>query len=154
MEHWEEFAKNLLERMGFGSYRVEVDPEHRHGSIFIYEGEQLIADHLPEFVESVNHLVGVVAQKRDDQPVLFDINNYRKERERLLNQLARAAARKAVATGEEVTLPPMNSYERRLIHVELAAHPEVITESQGIGKERRVIVRTVGDRAHSPTATL
>jgi len=70
-----------------------------------------------------------------------DLNYYRKERERLIAELARAAAKKASITKEEVALPPMNAYERRLVHVELTTHPELKTESIGVGRERHVIIK-------------
>ena len=38
----------------------------------------------------------------------------------------------------------MNSYERRLVHVELAIHPDVTTESIGAGKNRYVIIKPIG----------
>ena len=37
----------------------------------------------------------------------------------------------------------MNSYERRLVHVELAVHPSVTTESAGEGRERYVIIKPI-----------
>src|ERR1700680_3223342 len=119
MEYWEPFLKNLVERMGFGDFKAEVDEAHRSASIVIYEQPAGFREHIPLFVESMNHLAQVIAQKRGEAPMFIDVNNKRKEREKLLSELARAAARKAVATKEPVSLPAMNSYERRLIHVEL-----------------------------------
>lgn len=129
--------------MGFKEYNLEIDSEHHHGSVFIYNQPPLFEEYIPGFVESINHLVQIIAQKSGEQPIVFDINNYRKEREKLIAELARAAARKVLATKEAVSLPVMNSYERRLIHVELAHHPDVATESEGAGKGRYVIVRLV-----------
>src|SRR6185295_16804276 len=96
-----------------------------------------------------NHLIQLVARKQGAQPVFLDINNYRREREHLIVELARATARKAVATKTEIPLPAMNSYERRLAHMELAAHPEVTTESVGRGRSRYVIVKPLSERAPS-----
>jgi spoIIIJ-associated protein len=76
--------------------------------------------------------------------VLFlDINRYRQERENLITELAKAAAKKALATKGEIPLPAMNSYERRLVHVALAVHPDVMTESAGAGKGRYVIIKPI-----------
>lgn len=143
MESWEQFLKNLVERMGFGDFKAEVDEAHRSASIVIYEQPPGFREYIPLFVESMNHLSQVIAQKRGEQALFIDINNYRKEREKLLSELARAAARKAVATKEPVSLPAMNSYERRLIHMELAGRPDVLTESEGAGRDRYVTVRLV-----------
>ncbi|HUZ92369.1 MAG TPA: R3H domain-containing nucleic acid-binding protein [Candidatus Paceibacterota bacterium] len=130
--------------MGFSDYRIEVKPEEKHGSIFIYDSAELVKANLPMLVESVNHLIQMIAKKNGAQATFLDINNYRQEREHLIAELARAAAKKVTQTKEKVSLPSMNSYERRLVHVELAVHPEVTTESAGEGKERYVIVKPVG----------
>jgi predicted RNA-binding protein Jag len=145
MDRWETFLKNLVEHMGFGDFKAEVDEQRRSASIVIYEQPPGFREHIPLFVESLNHLSQVLAQKSGEQAMFIDVNNYRKEREKLLSELARAAARKVVATKEKVSLPAMNSYERRLIHVELAGRPDVLTESEGNGRERYVTVRLVGE---------
>lgn len=132
--------------MGFDDYTFEIDEEHRHGRIFIHNHPSLVKEHLPTILESLNHLVQLVAKKENEPPFFFDVNNYRREREELISELARAAARKAVITKESISLPAMNSYERRLIHVELATHPEVTTESAGADRERYVIVKPIEEK--------
>lgn len=141
--------------MGFRDYKVEIDEEHHSGSVVVFDAPVSLREYVPLFVESLNHLSQILAQKQGIPPLFYDVNNYRKEREKLLTELARAAARKAVATKEPVTLPAMNSYERRIIHMELAGHPEVMTESQGGGKERFVTVKLVEEnvpKAQGPQA--
>lgn len=129
--------------MGFRDYRLELIIEESRGSLFIYENEVWLKENLPMVVESINHLLQMVAKKNQVKGVFLDINNYRQERESLIGELARAAAKKVMLTKTEVQLPSMNSYERRLVHVELALHPEVKTESVGEGKERYVIIKPV-----------
>jgi len=143
MDSWETIAKKIAEYMGFRDYRVEVQPEEKRVALFIYDGGNLLKENLPAVVESVNHLFQMIARKNEAELVFLDVNNYREERKTLIAELARAAARKATATKTEVPLPAMNSYERRLVHTELAVHPEVTTESAGEGKERYVIIRPI-----------
>ena len=150
MEPWTLFTKKFIELLGFSDYTVDIDAEHRHGSVFIHDNAALIKEHLPVLVESVNHLLQLVARKRGESPLFIDINNYRRERESLIVELVRASARKALATKQEVSLPAMNSYERRLAHVELAANPSVMTESVGTGHGRYVIIRPIIEGASSP----
>ncbi|MDO8574240.1 MAG: R3H domain-containing nucleic acid-binding protein [bacterium] len=129
--------------MGFRDYRVEIDEENKKGLIFVYDNPSLVKDNLPLLVDSVNHLAQMIARKSDDSAIFIDINNYRQERENLIAELAKAAAKKVIATGENVSLPIMNSYERRLVHVTLAIHPEVITESTGEKKDRHVVIKKI-----------
>ena len=146
MNNQENLARKIIEVRGFDDYTFELDEEHRHGRIFIHNHPSLVKEHLPAILESLNHLVQLVAKKENETPFFFDVNNYRREREELISELARAAARKAVVTKKSISLPAMNSYERRLIHVELAAHPEVTTESAGADRERYVIVKPIEEK--------
>lgn len=133
----------MIDLMGFRDYRVEIDEENKKGLIFVYDNPSLVKDNLPLLVDSVNHLAQMIARKSDDSAIFIDINNYRQERENLIAELAKAAAKKVIATGENVSLPIMNSYERRLVHVTLAIHPEVITESTGEKKDRHVVIKKI-----------
>jgi spoIIIJ-associated protein len=140
--NFQTFVQQLLERMGFRDFHVEVKEENR-GTVFIYENQALVKEVLPLLVQSVNHVVQLLGRKHGILPVVFDINNYRQERENLIAELAKAAAKKVHMTKTEVSLPAMNAYERRIVHTALAVHPEVTTESVGEGKERYVIVKPV-----------
>lgn len=143
MKNWQEFVTELVIKMGFKDYTVDIDVEHNHGMLYVHDDPQLIKDNLSQIVEELNYLIQLVARKENVHPIFLDVNNYRKEREHLIIELARATARKAVATKQEVQLPPMNSYERRIAHMELASRPDVSTESIGKGKGRYVVVRPI-----------
>ncbi len=147
MKNQEAFTRKIIELIGFDDYTLELDEGHRHARIFIHNHPHLLKENLPAILQSLNHLIQLVAKKENEAPLFFDINNYRREREGLIAELARAAARKAVATEEEISLPAMNSYERRLIHIELAIHPDVTTESVGAGKNRYVVVKPIKEKA-------
>ena len=73
--------------------------------------------------------------------VFLDINGYRREREEMVRNQARQAAKEAVLKKESVMLEPMNAYERRLAHMELSTRPDVTTESVGREPSRRVVVK-------------
>jgi len=150
MEDWEPFIRKIIELLGFRDYALEVDNEHRHGSAFIHDDSALVRDNLPNLIESINHLIQLVARKKKANPFFLDINNYRHERETLIVELARATARKAVATKTEIPLPVMNSYERRLAHTELSTRPDVMTESIGKGRGRYVVVKPILESTIEP----
>lgn len=147
MKNWNEFVTELAQKMGFKDCGADIDEEHNHGVLYLRDDPGLVKQNLPIIVESLNYLLQLVARKENVKPLFLDINNYRKEREHLIIELARATARKAVATGQEVSLPAMNSYERRIAHMELASRPDIATESFGKGKGRYVVVRpmSLGD---------
>lgn len=134
-----EKIKKIVELMALSGTEVNIDEEHRRISLVI--DDMVVNDHMTSFLPALDHLVGLVFRKHDQAPFVLDINYYRKERERLIAELARAAARRATVTKEDVELPPMNAYERRLVHMEITTHPELKTESIGEGKERRVVIK-------------
>jgi spoIIIJ-associated protein len=72
--------------------------------------------------------------------VNIDVEGYRARRERQLRQMARRMADQAVKTGHRQSLEPMPANERRLIHIELRDHPDVITQSVGEEPGRKVTI--------------
>ncbi len=131
----------LIELMGFNDFRVEPDANFRKISIVI--NDTLIRDkHLPVLVLNLDRIVRLMAKQANHDPIVIDINNYRREREDLIVKLAKAAARKAALESTEVSLPVMNAYERRLVHTELAMRPDVKTESVGT-VSRFVVVKPI-----------
>ncbi|MDP3901649.1 MAG: R3H domain-containing nucleic acid-binding protein [bacterium] len=140
MEKIAEKIKKFLELIGFNDYTVNCDTENRKITIFINEGDWL-KKWLPQLVLDIDHLAKLMAKKEGVDKVFIDVNNYCVEREKLIVELAKAAARKVLINKQEVQLPAMNAYERRLVHVELATRPDVKTESSGDGHERHVVVR-------------
>lgn len=73
-------------------------------------------------------------------PLMIDVQGYRARRERQLRVLARRMADQVVHTGRRSALEPMPANERRIIHLELRDHPEVMTESVGEEPNRKVTI--------------
>lgn len=140
MENSSEKIKTLINLMGFPEAEVLIDKEHRRISLLIED--ELVNKKIPWLLPPLELLINLIL-KKEGQSFNFslDLNYYRKERERLIVELARAAAHKAMLTKQSVELPSMNAYERRLVHLEIATHPSLKTESIGQGKERRVVIK-------------
>lgn len=141
MDKLKETIEEMIKLMGFRDYSISADPVASKISAIINDAS--IKDQLPEMVANFSAITRTIGKKLGLPPVMFDINNYHKEREIIIIDLAKAAARKAVATKESVTLPAMNAYERRLVHTEIGMRPDVKTESVGEGKDRCVVVKIV-----------
>lgn len=139
MSNLEEKIKKLLELMGFSETRIMVDEEHRKISLFI--DDKVVEENAARFVSALEPIINLMLRKDSFPNCIVDVNYYRKERERLILELAKAAAHKAMVTKTDVELPPMNAYERRLVHVEITVHPELKTESVGIGRDRHIVIK-------------
>ncbi len=80
----------------------------------------------------------------DHSRLSFDANDYRMLRIAELRLSASAAAEKVKHTGEPFRFNPMNSRERRVIHIALRHETELRSESAGFGGHRHVIVYPAG----------
>jgi len=86
----------------------------------------------------------IIRKKIENIPIIhLDINNYRGQKDNSLRELAKKAAKRARFYKIPVALEAMSSYDRRIIHTELAVHPDIKTESTGEGANRRVVVKYI-----------
>lgn len=114
---------------------INVDIETEEPGILIgYHGETL---------SSLQLMLGIMVSKKLNEwvRVVVNVGDYREKREEVLKGMALSAAQKAKFSQEPVTLPPLNGNERRIIHLALADNPDVTSESEGEGEERRVVVK-------------
>ena len=74
-------------------------------------------------------------------PMTVDVESYRHRRSEKLRALAWRLAEQVRTRRSPFTLEPMLAYERRIIHLALAEHPDVTTESIGEGEARKVVIR-------------
>ena len=73
-------------------------------------------------------------------PIVIDVQGYKQRRADALQALAVRMAEQVRVKGVPFTLEPMPAYERRVIHLALADHPDVTTESTGEGDARKVVI--------------
>jgi spoIIIJ-associated protein len=73
--------------------------------------------------------------------VFVDINDYRRLKAQQAIETARQVVARVRASQKAEALAPMTSYERRIVHMELAACTDIATESIGEGANRRVIIK-------------
>jgi len=73
-------------------------------------------------------------------PIIIDVEGYKQRRYQALQAFAQQMAEQVKTRETPFTLEPMTAYERRIIHLALADHPDVITESIGEDEARRVVI--------------
>jgi len=134
--------EELIRLMGFNKKDVKVDADEEHRKISLKINDEVVQGKVtPQIMSAFNLLINQILRKHNESHCVVDLNYYHKERERLIVELARAAAKKAIMTKENIELPTMNSYERRIVHIEIATHPELETESIDQKERRRVIIK-------------
>jgi spoIIIJ-associated protein len=93
-------------------------------------------------LDSLQYLVSLVINRDQEEyiHVKVDTENYRQRRKATLENLAKNIAYKVRKTRRNVSLEPMNPYERRIIHSALQNDRYVTTHSEGEEPYRRVVV--------------
>ena len=81
--------------------------------------------------------------------VSINVGNYRAKREETLRILARKTAVKAVRQGRNISLEPMNPYERRIIHTAVQEIEGATSHSIGSDLDRRVVISPVEGAKHN-----
>src|SRR5713101_1158640 len=76
----------------------------------------------------------------DRRRLVVDVEHYRNRREETVKEMALRLAERVRRTGERVMMDPMQSYERRIVHITLEKEPGIRTESQGEEPNRRVAI--------------
>ena len=77
----------------------------------------------------------------DVDNITVDVNDYKKSRASYVINVAREVITRVRSTQKAEALFPMSSYERRIVHMELAACPDIATESIGAEPNRRIVVK-------------
>ena len=142
-----EVVNKLLSTAGartLATLRVARDPD-TGGPIVDITGEDsgLLIGRQGETLRALQFLVNTLVRKRMQQEsvrVVLDIERYRERRHNSLRELAFRVADRVAQSGKAIPLEPMQAAERRVIHVALAEHPRVTTESSGVGDGRRVTI--------------
>lgn len=73
-------------------------------------------------------------------PIVLDVEGYKQRRCEGLRALAVKLAEQVRTRKIPFAMEPMPAFERRVIHLALADHPDVMTESTGVGESRKVVI--------------
>lgn len=106
-------------------------------------GSGLLIGRRGQTLDAIEYLVNRMAGRGEEGEVgrvIVDIEGYRGRRQEYLEATARRLADKAKQTGRVVTLNPMSSRDRRIVHLTLQDDPGVETRSEGEGYYRRLLI--------------
>ena len=93
-------------------------------------------------LDALEHVVVKAVRLEEERlgKVAFDCEDYRRLRVEELRMMAQVACDRVLETGDPFALSPMNARERRIIHLAVRGRPEVRTQSEGTGPQRRVVI--------------
>ena len=138
------FLKGLLEHMDSNAEVKVYESEKGRYKVFL-EGDKLgaLIGRRGETLDAIQQLTNYSINRGSEKNrarVQVDAENYREKREQSLERLAEKVAGKVTKYRRNVTLEPMNAYERHVIHTALQDTPGVTTFSIGTEPNRRVVV--------------
>ena len=138
------FLSGLLEHMD-AKAEVKVYEVEKNRYKVILEGEKLgaLIGRRGETLDAIQQLTNYSINRGGESKrarVQIDAENYREKRKESLERLAQKVAGKVVKYRRNVTLEPMNAYERHVIHTALQDTQYITTFSIGTEPNRRVVV--------------
>jgi spoIIIJ-associated protein len=137
--------EEILEKMTTKG-RVEIY-EETEGTRFVIRTQEagILIGENGQNLAALSHVIKKIVDARvkdlEGLPFSFDVNDYQLKKIEELRNIAKMNAQRVRYFKKEVVMPPMNSYERRIIHSALSEYPDVITESTGEGESRRVVIK-------------
>lgn len=147
------YLKNVLGEMGLSQASVEIQREEA-GAALTLSGDDIgfIIGHRGETLDALQYLASLVANHVDGTyyRITLDVGNYREKRKETLEALGKKMAARAVKTGRNSSLEPMNPYERRIIHTAVQTVVGAKSWSEGVDQGRHVVIGPEGGERPQP----
>lgn len=144
-----EYLKSILESLGINAMvemRKKANKEVKY--VITSEENPILIGKGGKTLEAIQILVRIIIngdiEEADEQyHVSVDCGGYKQQRAKQLEILATKTAKEVAQSHVAVSLEAMNSYERRIIHTKLQDWRDVYTESEGVGKDRHVVIKPI-----------
>ncbi len=138
----EKITEELLELLGVnakpilsvGEDIIDINLETEESGILIgYHGETL------EAIQLILSLC-IARELGAFYRVSVEIGDYKKNRIAYLSQIVEEAKQRVLTENQEVTLPNLKAWERRIVHTLLQDDKEVVSQSSGEGRDRTLSI--------------
>ena len=136
------FLEELTRAMGIPLSAVTTDADDGFRVDLQGEGGELLLWQRGEPLRALQHVVSTAFRRQlgDDVRVLVDCQNFRRDKDTELRQLAKYLVEKARASGVPQEIGPLNAYERRIVHLAVAELPNASSESIGDASVKTVVI--------------
>ena len=141
----EEFTKKFLNLVD-NSFEYEVTTDNSNILVNV-NGEKsgLLIGYRGDTLNSLQTILNDIANKNTKSKVrvFLNVDNYKEKREKSLEELAIKVSKTVLRTHKSITLEPMNSYERKIIHSKLQDVKNITTHSIGEEPNRRIVIEKI-----------
>ena len=127
----------------------DIDIDVRQGRAYVAISSEdpksnvsLIAE--PDTVEALQELTRLAVQVKTNSfsRLILDVGGSRQKRVEDITRIVNRIIEKVKDQNEAVHMKPMSSYERKIVH-DLVSQAGLVSESEGEGKDRHIVVKTV-----------
>jgi len=141
-------AEDIARMVGVDNVRTRLTQTEEREVCIQVDGDNpglLIGRH-GETLDALQLIVAIAANKGldDGARVIVDAEDYRNRHTQMIEKMARSYASEAKEKGQEVVMPDLKAYERRIVHMTLRDDPDVETYSEGEGAERVLVISPKG----------
>ncbi|WP_083913984.1 Jag family protein [Nocardia concava] len=138
-----DYLEQLLDVLDFDG-DIDLDVEGDRAVVSIDGGKDLakLVGRRGEVLDALQELTRLAVQQATGvrSRLMLDVAGWRANRRSELSQLGTEAAKRVLETGEREALSPMTPFERKIVHDAVAALDGVVSESEGVEPNRRVVV--------------
>ncbi len=147
-----DYLGKVLKSMGIDDAEIEITRGDDAAVLNLKLSDvSLVIGHRGETVDALQYLASLVANRVGGSyyRIMLDVGDYRERRRATLESLGRRMAVRAVKSGRNTALEPMNPYERRIIHTAVQTIDGATSWSEGDGTDRHVVIGPkVGERGY------
>ncbi len=138
-------AKKLLDLIKVKA-KIEVSEDKENEAVAVQlttEEPGILIGYHGETLSAFQLILSLIVNKKLEEwtRILVNVNDYRQKREESLRMMAMNAAQKVKFSNEPVVLTNLSPSERRIIHLALADHPDVVSVSEGQEQERKLVIK-------------
>ena len=139
----DKFFKNLGNYMNLNIESEIIETDNVFNVVLVSDNNGILIGKEGKTLNSLQTLIRQAIKNNTGLLIKLnlDVSNYKIKKLKNIEKLVRGVAADVEASGLTISLDPMNSYERRLVHTIISEYPKLITESVGEGKDRHVTIK-------------
>ncbi len=138
--------KDIFKNIGYDAVELgefdEYNDKRRLNILYTGDNANVLVGKNGKNIMALEFLTNIIIKNRtgEDPNLLLDVNDYRKNKDIFLKEIALKAGEEVLKTKKEITLKPLNPYERKIVHVTLKKIKRIQTKSIGRGDLKKIIV--------------
>jgi len=148
-----QIIENFLNRLGVsieGVEKKESDLEGCYRYVISTPEAAILIGNKGETLGAISHILKKIIEKETEQEdenrkFFVDIGDYQNKRIQEIKNKAVILGERARFFKKDVELSPMGAYERMIVHSTFTNYPDLETQSQGLGYDRRVVIKYKGE---------